>query len=476
MDTLEVWHEIKRKAKEKYRDVRNLLKDKIKLINIKNIVEHKQFRRITIISITFILSISSLVYYNKGFSQEINLNGENIGYVKKLDMVDEALELVELHIRQDHGDKAFFQSEITSQKVRGHKKDIIKTEELAENMKSLIEVYKPATILKVDGEEILILESESMVEALLEEAKSPYIMEEVEASIEVVDFYIKEDIEFEERDVLVKNILSLEEAKSILGINQEEDETYFASRDRAMGKVSRALGNRRRQENTSQALEEEDEENSEPASLLNIIRVEKHTNIKEISFKEEEVKDSSLYKGQKKVKEKGKKGKKEVISELIYSNGKEISKEILDEVVIEEPVNKVTLIGTKSRPQPKPAPTYNGELGSSIVATARHYLGTPYRSGGSSPAGFDCSGFTSYVYKQYGVNLPRTTSGQLAYGGRISKSELKPGDLVFFTRHVGIYIGNGNMIHSPVPGKRVEITSIYNAYFKSRYKGATRPY
>ena len=129
------------------------------------------------------------------------------------------------------------------------------------------------------------------------------------------------------------------------------------------------------------------------------------------------------------------------------------------------------------------APTVNRSRmsnGSGVVAYAEQYLGTPYRSGGSTPAGFDCSGFTSYVYSQFGVSLGHSSAGQASAGIPVSKSELQPGDLVFFNTngggisHVGIYAGNGQMIHATVPGDVVKYSSINTAYYSSRYVTARR--
>ena len=110
---------------------------------------------------------------------------------------------------------------------------------------------------------------------------------------------------------------------------------------------------------------------------------------------------------------------------------------------------------------------------------ARQYLGTPYVYGGSSPSGFDCSGLTSYTYRQMGVSLNRTAASQANQGTYVAKSDLQPGDLVFFNTsggisHVGIYTGNGNMVHSPRPGKSVEIVSINSGYYAQRYVTARR--
>jgi NlpC/P60 family/S-layer homology domain len=127
-----------------------------------------------------------------------------------------------------------------------------------------------------------------------------------------------------------------------------------------------------------------------------------------------------------------------------------------------------------------PGQAYAGER-ENLVATAKKYIGVRYAWGGTSPStGFDCSGFTSYVYKQHNVTLPRMTTDQYKGGTAVKKADLEQGDLVFFTTykpgasHAGIYVGNGNFVHAS-SSKGIMISSINDPYYwGSRYLGARR--
>lgn len=113
-----------------------------------------------------------------------------------------------------------------------------------------------------------------------------------------------------------------------------------------------------------------------------------------------------------------------------------------------------------------------------IASFARQFLGTPYVWGGSSPEGFDCSGFTSYIYSHFGIQIPRMADEQFYYGAKVS--QLIPGDMVFFTTylpgpsHAGIYIGDNCFIHSSSSAGEVTITSLSQDYYSERYLGARR--
>lgn len=123
-----------------------------------------------------------------------------------------------------------------------------------------------------------------------------------------------------------------------------------------------------------------------------------------------------------------------------------------------------------------------GGKASELVMQAMGLLGVPYKRGGTSEEkGFDCSGFVRYMYeKSVGLVLPRRADEQAKVTEEISRSELKPGDLVFFNTlkrtfsHVGIYVGDGKFIHAPRPGKAIRVDDMREAYWQQRFNGARR--
>jgi cell wall-associated NlpC family hydrolase len=122
---------------------------------------------------------------------------------------------------------------------------------------------------------------------------------------------------------------------------------------------------------------------------------------------------------------------------------------------------------------------YNKNERGRIVRTAQRYLGVKYKSGGTSPRGFDCSGYVMYVYEKNGIQLPRSVKSQYKAGKKIGPRQIKPGDLVFFKTlkrkrysHVGIYVGDNRFIHAPRTGKRVSYAELDNPYWKKRFIGS----
>lgn len=146
----------------------------------------------------------------------------------------------------------------------------------------------------------------------------------------------------------------------------------------------------------------------------------------------------------------------------------------------EEKSNKKNNSSNTTTPSKKENETYNADI-DTVVDLALAQVGKPYVWATANPnIGFDCSGLTYYVYKQVGINLSRTSYTQINYGTRVSASELRKGDLVFFNNgggrisHVGIYIGNNKFVHASTPGTGVIVSKLFGSYFGKTFVGATR--
>lgn len=163
----------------------------------------------------------------------------------------------------------------------------------------------------------------------------------------------------------------------------------------------------------------------------------------------------------------------------------EVSKTDTKTEVVKEPetkkesVSKPTQVAsaTTSKQQTQVSRS-NSTDSSKLVSNAMSLIGVPYAFGGTSRSGFDCSGYTQYVFEGLGVSLPRTSYAQFGIGSAVSRDQLRPGDLVFFSTydkgasHVGIYVGGGSFVHASNSG--VKTTSLSDSYYESRYVGARR--
>ncbi|BAQ12021.1 NLP/P60 family protein [Bacillus sp. OxB-1] len=149
---------------------------------------------------------------------------------------------------------------------------------------------------------------------------------------------------------------------------------------------------------------------------------------------------------------------------------------------VQTPANGVKFIRKQDAKLLKNATAIAKPTQKDIVNTAKLFTGLPYLWAGTSGFGLDCSGFTYTVYRQHGISIPRDSSVQATNGTAVAKNKMQPGDLMFFSHnkgkgqvhHVSMYIGNGQMIHSPNPKKSVEIISINTEPYKSEFSGARR--
>ncbi|KEO84438.1 hypothetical protein EL26_04885 [Tumebacillus flagellatus] len=137
-------------------------------------------------------------------------------------------------------------------------------------------------------------------------------------------------------------------------------------------------------------------------------------------------------------------------------------------------------LSSRSLERLRQAQAQKQKIGKRVADSAAHFIGTPYVWGGTGPQGFDCSGFTQYILKQNGIEVPRNSYDQYNVGQVVSVQELQPGDLVFFTTyapgpsHLGIYVGGGKFVHALNPQKGVTTGNLDADYYKARFVGARR--
>jgi len=134
----------------------------------------------------------------------------------------------------------------------------------------------------------------------------------------------------------------------------------------------------------------------------------------------------------------------------------------------------------RTTPPDRPEFDHDASRSGRVCKLALSFLGTPYRYGGATPAGFDCSGLVLYVFGEVGVDLPRTARDQSRSGSAATLRTMLPGDLIFFRidrdviSHVGIYVGRGEFVHAPGTGKFIRTDSIDNPWWRRRVKGVRR--
>ncbi len=275
----------------------------------------------------------------------------------------------------------------------------------------------------VDGEQVGIVASKDDGKMLVDE---------------IEDFYIKDDADV--TDVKVLQDIDIEKIPLQLGAHVDHpqiDDTDVLFRYVMTGSREGSLTAGPSIETASTvSIRSGANVNKDADPLIDVETTENVSYRQVVDYKTVYKSSSELYMDETKVQTEGAEGEKTVNAELTRVNGQITDKDIVSEKVTKKPVNKVILKGTRIN-------------GNNVVAYAKQFLGNPYVYGGSSLThGTDCSGFTMSVYAHFGVRLPHNSDAQLRCGKPVSYSEAQPGDLIIYPGHVGMYIGNGQIIHA----------------------------
>lgn len=377
----------------------------------------------SIVAIACIAVSAFLLIYEPGYGYQVNANGKPVGFVKNLTDGDNLHELVEVALRQEYGEQIKYELNLDYQKGRVEGVELTSEDILKNRIIENLDVYAPAYLIKSDNRFLMALDTSDAAQTVLDKIKAPYMNFKKGAKVSFV-----QDVKVVEMPLIPVNMI-FNRSEAVASLAQP---VYLASASRSTlvrGSLERNGSNAKVKPLIDVALEYEE---------LGTVKIKPTV---------QKVKNSNLTEGKTRVKSEGSPGTKEIHSRVRMINGEVVSENVVFEKVIVAAKPRIIEYGTK--------PKVSG-----IVSTAFNYLGTPYVWGGTSPRGFDCSGFTQYVFRKKGIYLPRTSGAQAGVGERVSRGNLKPGDLVCFPGHVGIYIGNDQFIHAPSPGKRVSVASL----------------
>lgn len=400
--------------------------------------------------------VGFLIYLQPGYGYEVSLNGKAVGVVKKPSKFENLMEDLSSKIALEKGNDVTYDINATYEKVKLKEHPITDETMLAENTLDSLELKAPGYGVFANGKMVMAVKSKKDAQDFLATIKKPFEkLKDSKKDVEV-DFAAK---------VEIKKLKEID----YTAIKSRKDAIYIASHrgsiiEKTEGeKILSAAVSRSQIRTLKEIVDEAPVTKSKPPvtenkPFLDVMVKYKDTAVASIPAPIQEIKSEDLMEGETKVQTEGSSGTKEIMKYVTLYNGKPVEEKVLSEAISANPIPRVILVGTQ---------TWGGKA----VRIAKGYLGTPYVWGGTSPRGFDCSGFTRYVYAQMGISLPRTSSEQRSVGVAVSRSELRPGDLVFFPHHVGMYIGNDMFIHSPQPGDSVKISSLSS---RNNFQGGRR--
>ena len=396
---------------------------------IRQTTRSKSFLAMTIVMSAI---IGGLFYFQPGVGYEIVSNGEHVGYARTKVEAELAVSNMKNKIYEEKGAEAIFESEVTFIKGRMQDKSFTSSEMMQYNFENSLDIRIPAYAIKKDNEFVMAVRDEETAKLVLEAAKSPYNKERSDTISNVAVGFVQ-DVSIVRLDhVSEANIIASNEA--LATVNPSTSVSRSSTRTLTTG--------------------------AQQQTLFDVKTTYQEFSKKAVEPGVKKVPNAEMYVGQSKTVSEGTPGVREVYSLVTLINGKAVDKKTLSQSVTVKPVDKVVEYGTKVKKVTTTGKIVLSGDASGVAGIALKYLGTPYVYGGTSPSGFDCSGFTQYVFRQVGISLPRTSGAQSRSGQYVSLSNIKSGDLLYGPGHVGIYIGNGQYVHAPVPGQSVRVQSI----------------
>ncbi|KJR46440.1 hypothetical protein UF75_3154 [Desulfosporosinus sp. I2] len=415
------------------------------------------------------------------------INGQQIGLVQNVNAGKNLVETILKQKGEPFGLIAKTHDQIAYENVRVNPAVYLESTLSEKTLEGKLKFYLEGYKLEVDGSTIAILPSKEDSDKVLKDYEEYYVKPSTENKVTSVNFV--EKVSVEEAEVQPDQIKQLDQTfkELIDGKITTKDYTVLAN-------DSWWLIARKNDMLTDEVLAgnpgSTKETKLKPGQIVKLVASTPYLTVvsqgtysgsETIPFDVVTKTDNSLGVGQTKVITQGSNGAKIVTYSYVQNNGIDVTKKVLEEKITQTPVSQVVAKGPSSRPVMIASTLSRGSSGSSsLVDRALSLQGTSYVFGGTSKNGFDCSGFTKYVYASSGISLPRTSFAQFDSGNPVSKDNLQSGDLVFFSTyasgasHVGIYIGGGRFVHASNPSSGVKTSSLSDSFYSSRYLGARR--
>jgi len=418
------------------------------------------------------------------------VNDQQVGVVRFAARGLSMYDRIEKKLKEQNKDNIVIDSRVYFREIRMGTNKITNDKVLAKAIEEAIDVKLKAYSINIDGEKICYVASKEEAQKVVEDIKKPYveaIAEKENSQLEEIS--LKQDVSFEEELVSQTRVISSDEAVELIFHGSQGIKEYEVKEGDSLWSIANA--NNIEVEDLVLANPDIEGELIRPGDIIKISQQQKMVTVvtkekikysEEVPFEIEVREDNTLEKGKTKVIQQGEKGEKEILALVTKEDGKEINREIIEEKVVKEPVKRIEAKGTKVVTRTRsssstPVPANRGSRkGSDVAKYAQKFVGYPYKYGAKGPNAFDCSGFTSYVYKQFGVNIPSSSVAQRSVGKYVPKSDLRPGDIVCFknTNHVGIYIGGGKFVHASTYKTGVKRSSLNDGKYPQRYVTARR--
>lgn len=440
------------------------------------------------LSITIVM-VGGLTYYlsTTTSAAAVIINGQQLGYVQSVSTGKNLVASILKQKGESFGIVAKTHDQITYKHVRLKPAAYLESSLNEQQLQDKLSVYFDGYKLEADGSVVAVLPSKEAADKVLEDYKDYYVKPSDENKVTSVNF--AEKISVEEAEVQSDQMKQADQAFNLLLDGkiiakdytvQPKDSWWLIARKNDMLTDEVLAGNPGATKDTKikpgQVIKLVD---STP--YITVVSEGTYSGSETIPYDVVTKTDTSLRSGQTKVVKQGSNGSKSVTYSYVQKNGIDVTKKVLSEKITQAPENRVIAKAPSNQPITVAFNVSRGSGGSSsIVERALSLQGTPYVFGGTTRQGFDCSGFTKYVYASAGISLPRTSFAQFASGTPVSKDNLRPGDLVFFTTysrgasHVGIYMGGGRFVQASNPNSGVKVSSLSDSFYSSRYLGARR--